>query len=207
MRSQILTFEDVLRRAIEVAGEELSTQVKQQLNAPIPIQFGFEPAVPVVRGWPIPSYGYHFAVHVPNVTEAGMMVYRMWVAPGQPLRPAEPGSRPVASSSVVNDDPMGPPASAPAENGAAGFDPIVVFQANVRTALIDAILNNPGVLTLRDADWLAVSTTGVGQSPAARLSPRSARVTLYVRGADLLALRDGKLTREEARARIRESSF
>ena len=209
MRSQILTFEDVLLRAIEVAGDELSRQVQQQLEITVPIQFGFEPAGPIVRGWPIDSYGYHFAVQVPDVAQTGIMVYQMYQLPRQLARPAPAGSRPIASGGVVKDDPMGPAAAAPAAPSASppGFDPVAMFHANVRSALIDAIINNPGVLALRDTDWLAVSTTGTGQSPASRLSPRSARMTLYIRGADLLALRDNKLTRDEVKARIRESAF
>jgi hypothetical protein len=216
MRSQILTFEDVLLRAIEVAGDELSKQVQQQLNMAVPIQFGFEPMAPIVRGWPIDSYGYHFAVQVPDVAQTGILLAELYRMPGQQApRPAtEAESRPVASGGVIKDDPMGPASpgpgpgrSATARASAAGFDPIATFHLNVRAALIDAIINNPGVLALRDTDWLAVSTTGMGQSPATRLSPRSARMTLYINGADLRALRDGKLTPEQARARIRESSF
>lgn len=214
MRSQILTFEDVLLRAIEVAGDELSKQVQQQLNMAVPIQFGFEPMAPIVRGWPIDSYGYHFAVQVPDVAQTGILLAELYRMPRQqaPRPPTEAESRPVASGGVIKDDPMGPAspgpaAGRPAAASAAGFDPIATFHVNVRAALVDAIINNPGVLALRDTDWLAVSTTGMGQSPATRLSPRSARMTLYISGADLRALRDGKLTPEQARQRIRESSF
>ena len=215
LRSQILTFEDVLRRAIEVAGEDLSKQVQQQLNTPIPIQFGFDPTAPIVRGWPIEAYGYHFDVQVPDVAQTGITLLRLWEAPPRPAQAPRPVPssgdelrRPVASSGVVADDPM-PGAAASARPPATDptFNPIVVYRANVRNALIDAILNNPGVLHLRDSDTLAVSAAGVGQSAAYRLSSQSARLTLYIRGADLTALREGKLTRDQARQRITEKSF
>jgi hypothetical protein len=216
LRSQILTFEDALRRAIEVAGDELSKQVQEQLNTPILIQFGFEPAAPIVRGWPLTSYGYHFDVQVPDVAETGLRVLRMWEDPRRlagvpPSAPASSElSRPVASGGVVTDDPMGAPPGGRASEPAApraSFDPNAVYRANVRLALIDAILNSASVLNLRDTETLAVSAAGMGQSAAYRLNQRSARVTLYIRGADLTALREGRLTREQARARLTEKSF
>jgi hypothetical protein len=210
LRSQIVTFEDVLRRAIEMAGETLSTQVKQQLRTPVPIQFGFDPAEPVVRGWPIEAFGYHFVVQVPDVAQAGMLVLRMWELPQQAVpapRPPEGSAQPVAAAGgVVKDDPMGGRAAGPQPAASAvRFDPNAAYRENVRAALIDAIINNPGVLSLRATDTLAVSASGVGQSALSRA--RSTRVTLYISGADLAGLRDGRLTREEARKRIREQSF
>ena len=220
LRTQIMTFEDALRRAIEVAGEDLSAQVQQQLQTPVPIQFGFIPAVPVVRGWPLESYGYHFDVQVPDVAGNSILVWRMWedsrpVARMPDGRQPQGPARPVASGGgIVKDDPMtgggtsGPPgAAAPAAPAGSDFDPIAVYRANVRSALIDAIINNPGVLSLRDTDVIAVSAATVRQSAAYRLSSRSTRLTLYIRGTDLIALREGKLTRDQARQRITEKSF
>ncbi len=213
LRSQILTFEDVLRRAIEVAGEDLSKQVQQQLNTPIPIQFGFDPPAPIVRGWPIDAFGYHFDVQVPDVTETGILVWQMWGGSrrnaGADAPPAGGSpTRPVASTGVVADDPMiGARPSGRTPTPADPMPIVATYRANVRNALVDAILNNPGVLTLREADVIAVSAAGVGQSAAYRLSSRSARLTLYIRGADLIALRDGKLTREQVKQRITEKSF
>jgi hypothetical protein len=216
LRSQIMTFEDVLKRAIELAGEDFSAQVQQQLRPAFPIQFGFDPPGPVVRGWPIDSYGYHFDVQVPDVAETGMLLLSL--VPRQapsPARRPDAETRPVASGGVVKDDPMvsgpaSPRAAAPASGGTGGggtFDPNTAYRENVRSALIDAILNNPGVLNLRANDVLAVSAAGVGQTPLYRLSPRSARLTLYFSGADLIALREGRLTRDEAKKRIREQTF
>lgn len=212
LRSQIMTFEDVLKRAIELAGEDFSRQVQEQLRPSVPIQFGFDPAGPIVRGWPIESYGYHFDVQVPDVAETGMLILRLLPRqPAPPVRRPDAETRPVASGGgLVKDDPMGggvasPPAPAPASGPA--FDPNTAYRENVRAALIDAIINNPGVLTLRATDMVAVSAAGVGQTPLYRLSPRSTRLTLYISGADLAALREGRLSREEARKRIREQSF
>ncbi len=209
LRNQIMTFEDVLRRAIELAGENLSRQVQEQLRPAFPIQMGFDPAAPVVRGWPIEGYGYHFDVQVPDVAETGRLVLRLLPRPGVPApRPSETTeARPVASGGVVTDDPMGRstgPAAAPA---APTFNPDSVYRDNVRLALIDAIINNPGVLNLRAGDMVAVSAAGVWQSPLYRMSPRFMRLTLYFSGADLIALREGKLSREDIRKRIREQTF
>jgi hypothetical protein len=214
LRTQIMTFEDALRRAIEIAGEGLSEQVRQQLKTPVPIQFGFVPAVPVVRGWPLESYGYHFDVQVPDVAANSILVWRMWEdsRPGARMpdgRPAEGPARPVADGgAIVKDDPMvGVGGTGRPVPAGADFEPVAVYRANVRAALIDAIINNPGVLSLRDTDVVAVSAATVRQSAAYRLSSQSTRLTLYIRGADLAALRDGRLTREQARQRITEKSF
>lgn len=217
LRTQIMTFEDALRRAIEVAGEDLSRQVQQQLQTPVPIQFGFIPAVPVVRGWPLESYGYHFDVQVPDVAANSILVWKMWEdsRPGARMpdgRQPEGPARPVASGgAIVKDDPMTGAGSGGAAREAApagpDFEPVAIYRANVRAALIDAIINNPGVLSLRETDVVAVSAATVRQSAAYRLSSRSTRLTLYIRGADLIALRDGRLTRDQVRQRITERAF
>jgi hypothetical protein len=133
----------------------------------------------------------------------------MWELPRQTVPAARPQgpAQPVAADGPVKDDPMGGRAGGPPSGAAAGlrFDPNAMYRDNVRVALIDAIINNPGVLNLRATDTLAVSAAGVGQSALSRA--RSTRVTLYISGADLAALRDGRVTREEARKRIREQAF
>lgn len=200
-RSQILTFEDLLRRAIEVAGDGLSKQVEQIS----PIRLVFDPA-PVVRGWPLEGFGYHFDVQVPDMTEAGILVLQWYTNPPRPppARPVAGSSGPRVSGGVVAPDPMGGGAAAPLP---PTFDPVATYRDNVRLALIDAIINNPGVLVLRDTDTLYVTAAGVGQSALYRLSSRSTRLTLSIRGADLAALRQGSMTREEAKQRIRELYF
>ena len=86
LRTQIMTFEDALRRAIEIAGEDLSTQVQQQLKTPVPIQFGFIPAIPVVRGWPLV---------LPRTVSEQM-------PPGEiPARASAPSTRSAARADVV----------------------------------------------------------------------------------------------------------
>jgi hypothetical protein len=212
LRSQIMTFEDALRRGIEVAGETLSRQVKEQLQIPV-FRFGFDPTGPVVRGWPIDGFGFHFDVQVPDVAETGMLVLQMWTVPrgSVPAPRPEGPAQPVASGGgVVKDDSMSGRRAPPASGLGAVLDVEAVnrmYRENVRAALVDAILNNPGVLNMRPAEMLAVSAAGVGQSTLYRLSPSSARMTLYISGADLAALREGRLIRDEARKRIREQTF
>jgi len=77
----------------------------------------------------------------------------------------------------------------------------------VRQAVIDAILDNSGVLQLKDDQMLAVAVipTSVTGPPSYR--NLSATLILSIKGTDLEQLRQGKISRDEAKRRIVETHF
>ena len=73
-------------------------------------------------------------------------------------------------------------------------------------ALIDAMLDSSGMLKLLDTEYLSVSASGADQ-PYSNPLYRDRKLVLSVLVGDLAAYRQGKLTREEAKARIKEERF
>jgi hypothetical protein len=90
----------------------------------------------------------------------------------------------------------------------AAADPNEVYTGEVTGRLIDAMLDFGGLQVGRD-DWLTVAARD-GEGPP-RLTPDEpydiVTVFLQVKGSDLLAFREGKLTREEARKRVEVKEF
>ena len=80
------------------------------------------------------------------------------------------------------------------------------YSEYVRQAMIDAILDNSGVLTLKDDQWLAVAVTPVSVTGPTHKKP-SGTLILSIKGADLEQLRQGKISRDEAMRRIVETHF
>ena len=78
---------------------------------------------------------------------------------------------------------------------------------NVRSALIDTVLDNALVLPLSAADTLEIFASGSDTGPNSLYRTALRKLTLTVSGADLLEFRQGKLTRDEVKGRITVRSF
>ncbi|MEQ1573713.1 MAG: hypothetical protein ABL993_05650 [Vicinamibacterales bacterium] len=83
-------------------------------------------------------------------------------------------------------------------------DPNAAYTREVKTALIDAMLENSGGLTIGADEWLTVAARD--GEPGNRLVPGDAydqtTAVLRVKGSDLAAYRAGRLTLEEARRAV-----
>jgi hypothetical protein len=131
------------------------------------------------------------------------------------------GSGPLSSltTTLAPQNPTGRStgAAAAASVGAAPAAPVVdpapdnpqeAFRAEVKKALIDAMLDHSAPLGLADDERLTVSARGNEDRP--RLAPgdyESPIVQLTVKGSDLAAFQAKQITREEAIARIVEKVF
>jgi hypothetical protein len=121
---------------------------------------------------------------------------------------ASPGmlaTRPAAGLQVAAQQPPGqtpdnvavmpPPASLEDVNEA--------YRAQIREAIIDAMLDHSRSLNIAPAERLTVAGRGADDRP--RLAPadnESRTVTMTIKGGDLAAFMAGQITREEARARV-----
>jgi hypothetical protein len=116
-----------------------------------------------------------------------------------------PVSNRVESAGVVAADPMGP---APTPQQTL-LDFRVVYQTQVREALVDAIVDNSGALLLGTGDAVLVIAGGIDPpltgNPLYRRT--SHRLVLRAKGADFAAFREGRLSREELKQRIVASDF
>jgi hypothetical protein len=199
-KGEVRTFEIVLFRSIETAGQKLAAWA--QTMAPNVL---LSPAAdPVVNGVPIPGENLVFMVRIPELS--GVPVFSRY--PGFSNQgfgpPAGQGeARPtqgklVNSTGVVADDPMknAPP------------DPNVMYSDFVRLGLMDAMLDSASVLTLKDGQWLTVVAIPVDvlvTNPYYRNTSR--KLILSIKGEDIAAFRAGKITRDEAKLKIVDTRF
>ena len=88
------------------------------------------------------------------------------------------------------------------------FDPDREYTTYVRAALIDAMLDSSGVLSVTPGEHLTVVVSGIEQpSPNPLYRSNSSKLMLTIAASDLLELRQGRLTREQAKERIVAERF
>lgn len=216
-RAEVRTFEMVLLRSIETAGQKLAAWAQQQVPDTI-----LSPAAdPVVNGLALPDSNLVFMVRIPELS--GVTVFRSGQrfyppapppsASGTTAGPARPVSTPgqvgdtkppegkVTSTTVIPDDPMkGAPIDPP--------NPNAMYSDFVRFSLMDAILDSSGVLTLKEGQWLTVVAIPIDvlvTNPYYRNQSR--KLVLSMKAEDLADLRAGKITRDEAKLKIVDTRF
>lgn len=191
-RNQAFMFERALRGAVELGGQQLA---KQAIVVAPELTLSTEEAV--VRGVKLTDYGFYFDVQVPSIEGTALLWDMMARA-----RPRQQGpARAVAANGIVSGDPM--------TNEAPTFDPDREYSTNVRSAVIDAILDSGSLLSLAPDERLTVA---VGRFDERRnVNPlyrtNTSKLMLSIKGVDLIELRQGRITREQARERILEDRF
>jgi hypothetical protein len=120
--------------------------------------------------------------------------------------PAPPGrSAGNATVSAATVDGLIPPPVAPAQLD----DPGQVYTNEVRKALIDAMFDHSAPMNLAPAEWLIIAARADMDRRFLSGDPNDVPTTMVirVRGADLQAFREGRLSREDAIKRVEVSNF
>jgi hypothetical protein len=189
-RTQAFVFERALRGAVELGGQQLAKRA-----AVLFPEFILSTEEATARGVQLRGYGFYFDVQVPDI-QSTTIVLDMMAARQRRGGP----SQPVSALGSVSDDPMtvAPPV----------FDTDREYSAYVRAALIDTLLDSSGVLSLSPGEHLTVAVSGIerrGPNPLYR--PDSGKLMLTIAATDLAELRQGRITRDEAKARIAAERF
>lgn len=207
-KPQVQTFEMVLRNAVQTGGQNFARWASQM--SPDIASLSFAPGEsPVVSGIADHQLGlYVFQVQVPGVSLLSLQVMNMMMN-GRQFPPARStGSQPVSNGRVSTDNTVAPdPPDAP---GAAASRPDFLreYAVQVRDALIDAIVDNSVALPITANDTLLVYAGGIDPVMADSLLRSPARkLVLKAKGGDLLSLRQGVITRDEAKRRVQVGSF
>lgn len=197
-RHQMQVFERNLRLAIERGGQLLADRARQVVPD-VELRFEVEPIVASVL---VPEYGPIFYAQIPNIQEVGLKLWTInrQAQPATPLPRVSntpPGGRVTAGGGAIADDPVVPPLT----------DPDKEYTAFMRGALIDAILDNALALPLAENETLTLIAGDIMGQPMNPFARPSRKLILRIKGEDLLALRQNRISRDEARARIKESKY
>jgi hypothetical protein len=176
-RQQIAAFEAALENAVRYGTQMLDQRLQQSSAANMVMLAG----MPRARGFRLDDYGVMFDVEFPSMRRS--MVWSLQEleranTTNAALRTAQPGS---------------------------AVQPREIYQNEITDALLNVILDYTGTLGLGPAEWLTVAARetvvdrrfvngGVIEAPMT--------VILRMKGSDLQALREQKLTRDEVRAKV-----
>jgi len=102
----------------------------------------------------------------------------------------------------------GTPGLATPLDGLPGQDPNESYTAEVKAALIDAMLDHSHALTIGPDEWLTVAAHDSSDSRLGAGDPYdTVTILIRIKGADLQAFRGGKLSRADARLRIETREY
>jgi len=211
LRSQLQKFEAALTTAVQLGGEAFARDRKEAI--PPGVELTADP--PQVRGFAPPeSNGIIFYVAVPTIRIAvnQLLLQGENVAARQRRDGLQPTGRQAqtAQGLIAAPDPMTASPVVPEGTCAErtkpskGYsNPNYEYAVAVCDALMDAMLDSSGPLTLKDDDWLTVmAVSGDPALPGVINSEPSYVTYLYVKGADLMSFRQGKISKAEARQLI-----
>jgi len=129
----------------------------------------------------------------------------------EPMALAQTGPGPGTAVSTMPGSPVS--AAPPAPGGAVSVlpiteDPGAAYTSEVKNALIDAMLDHSQALTIAADEWLTVAAHDDADPRMGGSDPYESVTMLFrLKGAVLLALRAGRLTRDEARQRVEVKEY
>ena len=211
-RYKLQTFEGVLQSAVRHGGETFARE--QAPSIPPGIQLFSDD--PQARGFAPPQGGgLIFLVVVPALRSP---VVGLFLSPrprnADPLRNVGGGPNAVGGNSAMTTPSADPMAVSPVvddgrcatRTARSAGTPIWDYEYAVAVcdALMEAMLDNSGPLPVKEEEWLTVAAIdGVGTAPGVVNSPYNYTTYLAIKGSDLLALRQDKISKDEARKRVR----
>lgn len=203
-RYQIRQYETALVTAVLHAGEQLAERADKVVPG---VQLSLA-TDPIVRFVPTPE-GPVFDVQIPLLLNTGPAIMRWYqnqVRPASPAIPVaqDPNRDPnrVTAGSVVTADPV---TKSPVQDGS--FDPDKEYTAFARQALIDALIDNSATVPIKDGQRLEIAASGLGIMRDPIRPDNSRKLLLVISAADLTEFRQGKITRAEVIARIKEDRY
>ena len=176
-RQQIAAFEGALENAVR-HGAQMLNQRMQASNADYGVMLA---GLTRARGFRLDDYGVLFDVECPSMRRS--MVWTM-----QELgrtNAAAGGGRAVQAAEAA-------PTVRPRE----------IYQTEMTTALVDAIVDYPGTIGVTPTEWLTVAARESVRFVPGDPNDTAITVILRIKGSDLQALRERKISREEARSRV-----
>ena len=191
LRFQVRTMETVLSSAVQNGVDRIAQKISEV--APGLRLFA---GMPHAHGYQLENIGWFFDVEVPDIYPGSADLYVELLPVASNGRALNSDPRRTAGNSVTAV-PM-PEALEPA----VVRDPRGEYRLAIREALIDAMLDF-GQVPLKASEWLTIGARR--PDPLGPVSPcdESVALIISIKGEDLTALRAGKITRVEAKSRIK----
>ncbi|MEO8482115.1 MAG: hypothetical protein ABI634_07900 [Acidobacteriota bacterium] len=203
-RSSTFTYEMALRGAVVLGGQKLA----QQAATIVPDGILAFAEQPIVRGVKLDGWGYFFDVQAPNIQSTIMALDMMNQSrrgrPNLPVPSGNPDVQPVTGRAVVSA--TGTVEADPNDDITVPGGTDRAYSKYVREALIDALLDSSAMLQLAADDHLTIAAQGIDQ-PGSNPLYQSRKLMITIKGSDLQDMRQGRITRDQAKARIVEGRF
>lgn len=205
-RFQMEMYEGVLKAAITRAGQRLAAVVQQM--SPVVLASASEPGASFVL---VPGSGPVFTLQIPQILNTSLRLFQMYAAQNNALRPAPPvaGASPVSApgtvgaTGVVAPDPVKALPTIP-----ANFDPDETYTVFVKDEIVTAMLDHSTALNITPEQSLTIAASSIDFSSGNALYPAaSSRMSFQIKGADLMAFHQGRITRAEAVSKITQTKF
>ena len=195
MLHQVQVFESSLRAAVSKAGSQMAARAKEAVPD---IKLKFESDIRVTSA--VLSNGVVCFVEVPAIEAISAQLFDLYLRMAQ----APPNS---STPRVAN--PVGPGAAGPGLvlDATMMTNPVKEYSEFTRQAIVDAMLDNAFAVPLKDGQTLTVVVDAAAGAPTAEIAQVSRKLYLTMRSEDLLTFRQGRITRDEARALIKESRY
>ena len=179
VRVQVRTMENVFVTAVRSGVELIAQKVTESVPGMTVVG-----GVPHAHGYAVENHGWFFDVEVPELYWSTINLYAQLQRPG-PQRPV--GNAGQGGATIIG---------AQAEPQVTRDD----YRRAIREALMDAMLDY-GQVPLKPNEWLTVGARSA-DSPSPSMEDTVALV-MQITGEDLSLFRQTKITREEAKKRIK----
>ncbi len=188
LRAQVRTMERVFSSAIQNGVDSIARKINDVMPG-LRIFAG----LPHAHGYQVENFGWFFDVEVPEVQTASVDLYQALQPDPRQNDPRRPAGNTVRPAITNRED---APVPAVIQN------PEREYQLAIRDSLIDAMLDY-GQLPLKPTEELTVGARGADAPMPSLESTDAVKLILRITGADLTLYKQGKITREEAKARIK----
>lgn len=206
LKTQMQLYEVALRAQINGAGKRLADWAQTVSPGAILVATG-ETSITSV---PLPSGSLVFEMQLPQILGWEVLRYYQQLPPEPRPDPrvTVPAPPRQGGAAKPNDPNLVRVAAKCDGSDPASVDSKQLYHECVRQAMIDAILNNSGILSVKEGQWLTIAVSNADDGFTNPLNPnRSKKLLVSIKGEDLQALRQLKITKDQARQRIEVKWF
>ena len=197
---QINLFEGTLERAVTNAARHVAKDVQSRTS-----NANFMTSEARAKGFILDGYGVFVYVEIPALD----LTVTLWLDQldrDAPQKAAEPGRAEANPVNELKAEPPPPPKAA-RETLKSVMDTGDKYRNEVKLQLTDAMLDFTKNLELKPDEWLSVAARGSDGTMTPDQITQLPTVVLRVKGSDLADYFAGRLTKEEARAKVEVRQF